>query len=188
MQMGVLLSNPETIEEKKAKILMSLRGYRQIRRKKHKEGISFVIKTGEGKEALLFAWPTQGTVGIQILNQLKKIMKDEKMERAILVTSGRFTQAAKTQARKKHVELIPRIFPSFNIFEHALVPKHEIVPAEERQKLLDEYRVQPYQLPRLLSSDPAVKVIGARPGDIVRVIRNSPTAGKYISYRYVVEG
>ncbi len=182
------LSSTETIEEKKAKILISLRGYKQTRRKKHKEGVSFIIKTSEGKEALLFAWPTQGTVGIQILNQLKKIMKDEKMERAILVTSGRFTQAAKAQARKHHVELIPRIFPAFNIFEHALVPKHEIVTPEERQKLLDQYRVQPYQLPRLLSSDPAVKVIGARTGDIVRVIRNSPTAGKYVSYRYVVEG
>lgn len=182
------MSNPETIEERKAKILISLRGYKQIRRKKHKEGVSYIVKTGEGKEVLLFAWPTQGTVGIQILNQLRKIMKDEKMERAILVTSGRFTQAAKTQARRKGVELIPRIFPSFNIFEHALVPKHEIVSADERQKLLDEFRVQPYQLPRLLSSDPAVKVIGARPGDIVRVIRNSPTAGKYVSYRYVVVG
>jgi len=182
------LSDPVTIEERKAQILMGLRGYKQIKRKKHKEGVSFRVKTAEGKELLIFSWPTQGTVGVQILNQLRKIMKDEKMEKGILVTSGRFTQAAKTQARRKGVELIPRIFPSFNIFEHVLVPKHEIVTAEEREKLLSEYRVQPYQLPRLKASDPAVKVIGAKPGDIVRIIRDSPTAGKYKSYRYVVEG
>lgn len=182
------MSDPVTIEERKAQILMGLRGYKQIKRKKHKEGVSFRVKTAEGKELLIFSWPTQGTVGVQILNQLRKIMKDEKMEKGILVTSGRFTQAAKTQARRKGVELIPRIFPSFNIFEHVLVPKHEIVTAEEREKLLSEYRVQPYQLPRLKASDPAVKVIGAKPGDIVRIIRDSPTAGKYKSYRYVVEG
>jgi len=69
-----------------------------------------------------------------------------------------------------------------------LVPKHEIASSEEREKLLSEYRVQPYQLPRLKASDPAVKAIGAKPGDIVKVTRDSPSAGKYVSYRYVVEG
>lgn len=127
-------------------------------------------------------------MGVQIINQVKKIMKDEKMEKGLLVTSGRFTQAAKTNARKRGMELIPRLFPAFNIFEHVFVPKHEIVGAEEREKLLSDYRVQPYQLPRLKASDPAVKAIDAKPGDIVRVIRDSQTAGKYTSYRYVVEG
>jgi len=182
------LSTKETIEERKAQILIGLRGYKLVKRKKHKEGISFHVKTSQGKELLIFCWPTQGTVGVQIINQVKKIMKDEKMEKGLLVTSGRFTQAAKTNARKRGIELIPRLFPAFNIFEHVFVPKHEIVGAEEREKLLSDYRVQPYQLPRLKASDPAVKAIDAKPGDIVRVIRDSQTAGKYTSYRYVVEG
>jgi len=167
---------------------MGLRGYKLIKRKKHKEGISFHVKTQQGKELLIFCWPTQGTVGVQIINQVKKIMKNEKTEKGLLVTSGRFTQAAKTNARKRGIELIPRLFPSFNIFEHVFVPKHEIVGTEEREKLLTNYRVQPYQLPRLKASDPACKAIDAKPGDIVRVIRDSQTAGKYTSYRYVVEG
>jgi len=182
------LSTRETIEERKAQILIRLRGYKLVKRKKHKEGVSFRVKTSEGKELLIFCWPTQGTVGVQIINQVKKIMKDEEIEKCLLVTSGRFTQAAKTNARKRGIELIPRQFPSFNIFEHVFVPKHEIVGAEEREKLLLDYRVQPYQLPRLLASDPGAKAIDAKPGDIVRVIRDSQTAGKYTSYRYVVEG
>ena len=115
-------------------------------------------------------------------------MKDEEVERGIIIASGRYTQTAKTNATKRHIELIPRTFPAFNIFDHVLVPKHEIMTQEEKQKLLDEYRVKPYQLPRIKASDPAAKVIGARPGDIVRIIRNSQTAGKYTAYRYVVEG
>jgi DNA-directed RNA polymerase subunit H (RpoH/RPB5) len=182
------MSTKETIEERKAQILMGLRGYKLIKRKKHKEGTSFQIKTTAQKQMLIFCWPTQGTVGVQIINQVKKTMKEEKMEKGIIVTSGRFTQAAKTHARRRGIELIPRLFPSFNIFEHVLVPKHEIVGADEREKLLNEYRVQPYQLPRLKASDPAAKVIDAKPGDIVRITRDSPTAGKYTSYRYVVEG
>jgi len=169
---------------------MGLRGYKLVRKKRHKEVSSFLVKTEKGKKLLIFCWPTQGTVGVQIINQVRKIMKDEKMDKdkGIIVTSGRFTQAAKTHARRRGIELIPRLFPSFNIFEHVLVPKHEIVSAEEREKVLTEYRVQPYQLPRLKASDPAAKAIDAKPGDVVRITRDSPTAGKYISYRYVVEG
>jgi len=182
------MSATETIEERKAQILIGLRGYKLITRKKHKDNsTSFIVKTPQTKKLLIYCLPTQGTVGVQATNQMKKIMKDEKVEKAILVTSGRFTQAAKAHARRS-IELIPRIFPSFNIFSHTLVPKHEILPQEDREKLLNEYRVQPYQLPRLKASDPGAKAIGAKPGDIVRITRDSPTAGKYTSYRYVVEG
>jgi DNA-directed RNA polymerase I, II, and III subunit RPABC1 len=178
----------ETIEDRKAQILMGLRGYKLVRKRKHKEGSSFIVKTSQGKSMLIYCWPTQGTVGVQVINQVKKVMKDDKTERGIIVTSGRFTQAAKTNARRKGIELIPRLFPSFNIFEHVLVPKHEILTVEEKEELLTQYRVQPYQLPRLKASDPAAKAIDAKPGDVVKIIRDSHTAGKYTSYRYVVEG
>jgi len=178
----------DTIEERKAQILIGLRGYKQISKKEYKEGSSFLVKTAEGRKLLVFCWPTQGTVGVQAINQVKKAMKDQNVERGLLVTSGRLTQAAKQHSRRRGIELIPRIFPSFNIFGHVLVPRHEILSAEEREKLLNEYRVQPYQLPRLNASDPGAKAIGAKPGDVVRILRDSPTAGKYTSYRYVVEG
>jgi DNA-directed RNA polymerase subunit H len=58
---------------------------------------------------------------------------------------------------------------------------------KERQQLLDMYKVKPYQMPQIGSTDPAVKAIGAKPGDVLRVIRKSSTAGEHIAYRYVVE-
>lgn len=183
-----MLSAKETIEERKARILMGLRGYKLVKRREHKGATSFLVKTAEDKKELIWCLSTQGTVGVQFINQLRKAMKDADVERAIIVTGGRYTQAAKTHSRRRGIELIPRIFPSFNIYEHVLVPKHEIATSEEREKILSEYRVQPYQLPRLKASDPAVKAIGAKPGDLIKVTRDSPSAGKYVSYRYVVEG
>ncbi|MEM3576897.1 MAG: DNA-directed RNA polymerase subunit H [Candidatus Bathyarchaeia archaeon] len=85
------------------------------------------------------------------------------------------------------MELLPKTFPAFDIFEHKLVPKHEILTEEEKEQLLAQYKVKPYQLPQIKASDPAVKAIGAKPGDILRIIRRSPTAGEHIAYRYVVE-
>ena len=178
----------KSIEERKAQILIRLRGYKLVKSIKQKEGIRFLVKTEEKNKALIFCLPNEATVGVQIIAQVKKAMSEAKVEKGIILTSGRHTQAAKTQARKSGIELIPRIFPAFNIFEHIFVPKHEIITAEEREKVLSEYRVQPYQLPRLKTSDPAAKAIDAKPGDIVKVTRESPTAGKYLSYHYVVDG
>ena len=182
------LGSKETLEEGKTKILIKLRGYKLSKREELKNAISFTVKLKDKTKAFIWAIPTEGAVGVAYINQLKKAMEEADIERGIIVTSGRYTQAAKVNAKKKGIELIPRIFPSFNIFDHEFVPKHEILTAEEREKLVAEYKVQPYQLPRIKASDPALTAIGARSGDIVRVIRKSPTAGKYVAYRYVVEG
>ena len=75
----------------------------------------------------------------------------------------------------------------FEIFEHVLVPKHEILSEKEKSQLLAQYKIQPYKMPQIKATDPAVKAIGARPGDLLRIIRKSATSGKHIAYRYVVE-
>lgn len=181
------MSKDTPLEEKKAEVLIHLRGYKPLGKKEYKNASGFLVKTSEG-DALVYCIPSRGTVGVQYINQLAKTMKEEELERGIVVTSGRYTQAAKKNARKKNIELIPRIFPVFNLFNHELVPKHEILPKEEREQLLSQYRVKPYQLPRIGTSDPCVKAIGAKAGDIVKITRDSSTAGKYVAYRYVVEG
>lgn len=76
----------------------------------------------------------------------------------------------------------------FNILEHELVPKHEILPREEAVELMRNLGIGPEQLPWIRSSDPVAKVLGAKPGDIIRIIRKSPTAGESIAYRFVVSG
>lgn len=183
------MSAEATLEEKKARILMKLRGYRLIKREEQKNAISFKVKMPRQKKtALIWAIPSKETVGVQYVNQLSKAMKEAEIERGLIITSGRYTPSAQVNAKKKRIELIPTIFLAFDIFKHELVPKHELLEPEEKEKVLAEYRVQPYQLPRIRASDPAVKAIGARPGDIVRIIRKSTTAGRYVSYRYVVEG
>lgn len=73
-----------------------------------------------------------------------------------------------------------------NILEHELVPKHEIIPHKEAFELLKKLGIEPWQLPWILSDDPVVKSLGAKPGDIIKITRKSPTAGVFITYRYVV--
>ncbi len=75
----------------------------------------------------------------------------------------------------------------FDVRQHVLVPKHEILSKEKAREILKRYKISPHQLPIIRSSDPVVKAIGAKPDDILRITRNSPTAGRAIMYRYVIE-
>jgi DNA-directed RNA polymerase subunit H len=183
------LSHEEgTLEERKAEVLIKLRGYKLIKKEKHGDAISYIIDMPKEKEkAIVWCIPGETTVGVTSINRLQKVMKDAEVERGIIVTDGRYTHAVKQSAKKKKIELLPKTFPVFDLFEHALVPKHEILSEEEREQLLAQYRVHPYQLPQVKASDPAVKAIGAKPGDVLRIIRKSATAGEHLAYRYVVE-
>ncbi len=75
----------------------------------------------------------------------------------------------------------------FTVLDHVLVPKHEIMTEEEIEKELGKLGLKREDLPLLLVTDPVAKAIGAKPGDVVRITRESPTAGKTIAYRLVVE-
>lgn len=75
----------------------------------------------------------------------------------------------------------------YNLFSHTLVPKHILLSKEEAQSVLKQYEIEPYQLPHLKASDPAARAIEAKTGNIVKIIRKSPTAGKAIAYRYVID-
>ena len=75
----------------------------------------------------------------------------------------------------------------FDIMNHDLVPLHEIITEKEKKDLLAKYKIEPNQLPKILDSDPVCKSIEAKPGQILKIIRKSHTAGESFSYRFVVE-
>jgi DNA-directed RNA polymerase subunit H len=71
-----------------------------------------------------------------------------------------------------------------NPLHHFLVPKHEIVPKEQEEELLKDMYAKKKQLPIIrFHEDPIARMIGAFPGDIVKITRPSPTSGECILYR-----
>ena len=75
----------------------------------------------------------------------------------------------------------------FRVTDHIYVPKHEIISEEEAQELLKRIHARPEQLPYIRVSDPVVRELGAKPGQILKITRRSETAGEAVYYRYVVE-
>ena len=77
---------------------------------------------------------------------------------------------------------------SFNISKHSLVPKHILIKDEKIiSKLVSNYQLKSKsQFPIILKTDPMAKYFNAKSGDLLKIIRYSPSAGEHIAYRCCV--
>ena len=101
-----------------------------------------------------------------------------------------FNAASVSAWAKRNLRLSFFYIDSFqmNPLKHYLVPPHEIVPKEQHEGLMKTlYVTQKMQFPLIrYHEDPITRVIGATPGDILKITRPSPSAGEYVVYRVCV--
>ncbi len=74
-----------------------------------------------------------------------------------------------------------------NILDHKLVPEHDILSDKKAEKHLEKHNISKGQLPKILITDPAVKKLEQKPGDVVKITRNSQTAGTAVLYKVLVK-
>lgn len=87
------------------------------------------------------------------LQVIAERMKAESVSRAIMVIASNLTPFAKQclldLMPKLHIEQFTENELLVNITQHVLVPHHRILRKEEKQTLLDRYKVKDTQLPRI---------------------------------------
>lgn len=76
---------------------------------------------------------------------------------------------------------------AIDVRDHEAVPKHEKMEEDEIKEVLEKYDTEKDKLPKIERTDAALKQMDVEEGDVIRIERESPTAGKTTYYRLVVD-
>lgn len=76
----------------------------------------------------------------------------------------------------------------FDPTNHLLVPKHSKVSEKEKKDVLEKYAITLKELPRIYLSDPTIQDLNAKEDDVIKIVRQSQTAGETVFYRRVIRG
>lgn len=139
------------------------------------------------KHKMIIRIPDDDPVGVTKLREFKAYREENGFEEAILLALTKYTHYTKKEAEEAGIETFSIKFPFFNLFQHDLVPTHEFATEVEVQDIIDTYAIDVKQLPKILVQDPAIQLLGANIGDVIKITRDSPTAGNYVTYRYCIE-
>uniref|UniRef100_A0A8C4TUR1 DNA-directed RNA polymerases I, II, and III subunit RPABC1 n=1 Tax=Falco tinnunculus TaxID=100819 RepID=A0A8C4TUR1_FALTI len=137
-----------------------------------------VAHNDDPTDQMFVFFPEEPKVGIKTIKMYCQRMQEENITRALIVVQQGMTPSAKQSL----VDMAPKyILEQFlqqelliNITEHELVPEH-VYPLFLREN----------QLPRIQAGDPVARYFGIKRGQVVKIIRPSETAGRYITYRLV---
>jgi DNA-directed RNA polymerase I, II, and III subunit RPABC1 len=134
-------------------------------------------------------FPDEAKVGQKTIEAYLKKIEEEEITRAIIVVSTGMSPRAKSLMLSMQPKYTLEPFLDselmINITNHFLVPQHVLLNPEEKKELLIRYKLKDNQLPRIRIDDPIARYFGLRKGQVVRIIRTSETAGRYVTYRLV---
>ena len=85
----------------------------------------------------------------------------------------------------KNVEIFLFKNLTFNITKHDDMPKCIPLSESEIKEISEKYDTKLSKFPKMLSTDPIARYYGIKSGGMFKIIRSSPSYGKYITYRHV---
>ncbi|KAM0753890.1 putative 25 kd subunit of DNA-directed RNA polymerases I, II and III [Meredithblackwellia eburnea MCA 4105] len=146
-----------------------------------KTKVNFKAANDNNEEIYVF-YSDEASVGIKTMRKFITTLEDQQIPRGIIIFKTNMTPSANkvisAMASQYQIEAFQESELLVNITHHTLVPKHEVLSAEEKALLLKKYRLKDTQLPRIQLSDPVSRYYGLKRGQVVMITRPSETAGR----------
>jgi DNA-directed RNA polymerase I, II, and III subunit RPABC1 len=149
----------------------------------------FVARATDSSDKMMVFFP-EGDVSVKECKAYAEKLKQDGVQRSIIVIAGKFSNFARTMLAELAPQYIMEHFVEeellIDITEHDLVPEHVLLSVDEKKALLGRYKLRENQLPRIQKTDPVARYFGMQQGQVVKIIRKSETAGRYVTYRIVL--
>jgi len=141
----------------------------------------------DDKSPILVWFPKVQRIGVQEIQAFYKQMKNDNVERALVIYQDISPWAKQCISKMKIVmEQWKETELLVNITKHTFVPEHLPLTPEQKADLLKKYKLKDSQLPRIQITDPIARFLGLSRGQVVKITRPSETAGRYVTYRLVI--
>jgi DNA-directed RNA polymerase subunit H len=118
---------------------------------------------------------------------MSKKTNSEKKEKPSRVKVTKIKAAKEKPMKKPKSRRASRSTGNKLIVEHTLVPMHSKLSEKETKELFELHNITIKELPKIFIDDPAIRHLDVKENDVIKIIRNSPTAGKTVFYRGVID-
>ncbi len=157
----------------------------------------YKIETGGKNKLMVLILSETGRYFAKTADFVRLAQTNKWEELAVIVPRGFFLKKnflSKAQeifrnAKKErnHFGVYPYGIFTMEIPRHESVPKHTVMAEDEVKAVTDYFLMSKSELPTAFHTDPAVVWCGGRPGDLVKIERDSEATGKAITIRLVTE-
>lgn len=168
-----------------------------ISREKEKETIDKVIALKPDD----FSYQIKLDKGVMLvklmLQNITTVSKSTGISEFLLLNKDKHNILVVKSITKTPFNIITTRYPNTELFlekdlmidkvSNYLLPKFEVMTPTEKDNVLTTYNLTQRECLRISHKDPMVKYYGGVPGDLIRIIRPSETAGFYVAYRLVVK-
>uniref|UniRef100_A0A803WDM7 DNA-directed RNA polymerases I, II, and III subunit RPABC1 n=1 Tax=Ficedula albicollis TaxID=59894 RepID=A0A803WDM7_FICAL len=142
-----------------------------------------VAHNDDPTDQMFVFFPEEPKVGIKTIKMYCQRMQEENITRALIVVQQGMTPSAKQSL----VDMAPKYILEQFLQQELLIniTEHEVSTGRMVPPLLALSKLRENQLPRIQAGDPVARYFGIKRGQVVKIIRPSETAGRYITYRLV---
>ncbi len=139
----------------------------------------------------------ENSIGLSSLEEPLRLISQNNINDVILITPQDLTSQATAglnELKTKNIVIFHDYELTFNILKHRLSPTYQLLSFSETKTFFQENKsnIKPNQMPKIYEKDPAIKFLGGRAGQVVRIIRNNYSKNllvpSTISYRLIIEG